>query len=160
MACGKTVAFPARATPCKPSFHQLYAGMPRRGIAPATSCICETFSSRVMREPKSFTRCSRGRFESRNGARAGSFAAEEFGAVCPVKFKAKKNRNRNAARGCKNRLDIAKILSHAMPRVPQRLGIGQTESVFKNNSDKEAWLILNTDSVWPIPNRRWTLGIA
>jgi len=38
-------------------------------------------------------------------------------------------------------LDIAKILSHAMPRVHQRFGIGQTESVFKNNSDKEAWLI-------------------
>src|SRR5258708_8164823 len=28
-----------------------------------------------------------------------------------------------------------------MPRVHQRFGIGQTESVFKNNSDKEAWLI-------------------
>src|SRR5216117_3116990 len=86
MAWGKTVAFPARATPCKPSFHQLYAGMLRRGIAGATSCICETLSSRVMRETRSFTRCSKGRLGSRYAARAGSFAAEVFDAVCAVKL--------------------------------------------------------------------------
>src|SRR5260370_18679568 len=134
MAWGKTVAFPERATPCKPSFHQLYAGMPRRGIAAATSCICETFSSRVMRETRSFTRCSRGRFESRYGARAGSFAAEVFGAVCAAKFKATKNRNRNAARGWEKRFDIAKILSHPMPVGHQRLRLCPTKTDLKSNS--------------------------
>src|SRR6267378_4857299 len=117
IAWGKTVAFPERATPCKPSFHQLYAGMPRRGTAAATSCICETFSSRVMRETRSFTRCPNGRLGSRYAERAGSFAAEVFGAVCAVMFEVKKNKNRNAARGRKRRLDTAKILSHSMPGV-------------------------------------------
>ena len=37
IACGKTVAMPARATPCSPSFHQLYSGTPRRGMAGARS---------------------------------------------------------------------------------------------------------------------------
>ena len=36
MACGKTVAVPALATPCKPSFHQLYSGTPKRSIAGAS----------------------------------------------------------------------------------------------------------------------------
>jgi hypothetical protein len=35
IACGNTVATPARATPCRPSFHQLYAGTRNRGIAGA-----------------------------------------------------------------------------------------------------------------------------
>ena len=88
-----------------------------RGTAAATSCICETFSSRVMRETRSFTRCSNGRLGSRYAERAGSFAAEVFGAVCAVMFEVKKNTNRNAASGRKRRLDTAKILSHSMPRV-------------------------------------------
>src|SRR5258708_39732612 len=90
MACGKTVAFPERATPCKPSFHQLYAGTPRRGIAAATSCICETFSSMVIRETRSFTRFSRGRLASRYAARVGSFTAEGFSAVWAIKVDAEK----------------------------------------------------------------------
>ncbi len=32
IACGNTVATPARATPCKASFHQLYALTPNRSI--------------------------------------------------------------------------------------------------------------------------------
>ena len=31
MAWGKTVAMPERATPCSPSFHQVYSGMPKPG---------------------------------------------------------------------------------------------------------------------------------
>src|SRR6185369_2419183 len=61
IACGKTVAYPARATPCSASFHQSYAGMPRRSIAGAPFIICETFSSSVMRETRSSTRASIGR---------------------------------------------------------------------------------------------------
>src|SRR5690242_14711238 len=47
IACGNTVAFPALATPCKPSFHQLYAGIPRRGTALLLYPNKETFSSSV-----------------------------------------------------------------------------------------------------------------
>src|SRR5438132_1108064 len=61
IACGNTVAVPERATPCSASFHQLYCGMPSRSIAGATSFICETFSSRVMRLTRSCTRTSNGR---------------------------------------------------------------------------------------------------
>src|SRR6266851_557243 len=108
MACGKTVAFPARATPCKPSFHQLYAVMPRRGIGAATSCICETFSSRVMRETRSFTRCSRGRLGSRYAARVGSVAAEEFSAVWANRLEALTNKKTSVVNSCEKRLDMAK----------------------------------------------------
>src|SRR5258708_38204987 len=114
MACGKTVAFPERATPCKPSFHQLYAGTPRRGIAAATSCICETFSSRVMRETRSFTRCSRGRLGSRYAARAGSLVAEGFSAVWAPRLNTLNNRKRSVVKSCEKQLDMAKILSQSM----------------------------------------------
>src|SRR5216684_3272776 len=36
---------------------------------------------------------------------------------------------------------MEEILSHSMQRVHQWFGIGQTESIFKNYSDKEARLI-------------------
>ena len=49
-----------RATPCSASFHQLYCGIPRRAIAGATSCICDTFSSSVMCDTRSSTRRSSG----------------------------------------------------------------------------------------------------
>src|SRR5580658_3343726 len=69
MACGNTVASPARATPCSASFQKSYAAMFSRGIAGAPfwprpwkpSCICRTFSSSVMRETRSAARCSAGR---------------------------------------------------------------------------------------------------
>ena len=56
MACGKTVAIPARPTPCRHSFHQSYAGMPRRSTGGAAFTICEVFSSRVIRARRSATR--------------------------------------------------------------------------------------------------------
>src|SRR5438477_395925 len=58
MACGNTVAVPARATPCSPSFHQLYSGIPSRGTPSAVCPICETFSSSVIRDTRSAARCS------------------------------------------------------------------------------------------------------
>ena len=48
IAWGKTVAVPARATPCSASFHQLYSGMPSRSMAGALYVIWKTFSSRVI----------------------------------------------------------------------------------------------------------------
>src|SRR6266705_2619558 len=119
MAWGKTVAFPARATPCSPSFHQLYAGMPRRGMAGATSCICEVFSSRVMRETRSFTRSSRGRLGSRYGA--GSFVAGLGEGACAAKRRVLSNRKSKSARSGKNRLDTAEILSQSVRGVHSRL---------------------------------------
>jgi hypothetical protein len=65
IACGNTVASPERATPWSPSFHQLYSGMPNRGIAGAASFICETFSSSVIRPTRSSTRRANGRPGSR-----------------------------------------------------------------------------------------------
>src|SRR5438552_1890616 len=117
MAWGKTVAFPARATPCKPSFHQLYAGMPRREMPGATSCICATFSSRVMRETRSFTRCSRGRLGSMYAGRVGSLAAEAFAAVWAFKLNAPKNKHRNAMRNRKRWFFMAEILAYSVPVV-------------------------------------------
>src|SRR5437016_4915506 len=64
MACGNTVASPERATPWRPSFHQLYSGMARRSIAGARSIIWETFSSRVMRPTRSAARRSTGKLGS------------------------------------------------------------------------------------------------
>lgn len=48
IACGNTVAVPARATPCRDSFHQLYAGMPSRGMAGESKRSWEAFSSSVI----------------------------------------------------------------------------------------------------------------
>jgi hypothetical protein len=59
MACGNTVAPPARATPCSASFHQSYAGKPRRSIAGAAFCICAAFSSSVIRDTRSAARSSK-----------------------------------------------------------------------------------------------------
>ncbi len=56
MACGKTVATPWRATPCRHSFHQLYAGTPNRSTAGVSCNIWAAFSSRVRRETRSRTR--------------------------------------------------------------------------------------------------------
>src|SRR6266480_7653837 len=77
MACGNTVAYPSRAAPGRPSLHQWYCGMPRRGIAGAVCTICATFSSSVNRETKSLTRCSIGNAGLRNGALAKSLADAE-----------------------------------------------------------------------------------
>src|SRR6266567_1791796 len=121
MAWGKTVAFPARATPCSPSFHQLYAGIPRRGMAGVTSCICEVFSSRVMRETRSFTRSSRGRLGSRYGAPAGSFVAGLGEGACAAERKVLSSRKSKTARSGKNRLDTAEILSQSVHGVHSRL---------------------------------------
>src|SRR6266699_3336090 len=121
MAWGKTVAFPARATPCRPSFHQLYAGMPRRGMAGATSCICEVFSSRVMRETRSFTRSSRGRLGTRYGAAAGSFVAGLGEGACAAERRVLSSKKSKTARSGKNRLDTAEILSQSVHGVHSRL---------------------------------------
>ena len=61
MACGKTVARPAAATPWSPSLHQSYAGMPRRSMPGVVFIICATFSSSVRRPIRSATRTSTGR---------------------------------------------------------------------------------------------------
>ena len=45
----KTVASPARPTPCNASFHQSYSLIPSRGIAGEEFCINDTFSSCVKR---------------------------------------------------------------------------------------------------------------
>src|SRR4029078_5311340 len=59
IACGYEVTrYGVRATPCRTSFHQSYAGMPSRGIAGAAFNICPTFSSNVNRETRSLTRSS------------------------------------------------------------------------------------------------------
>ena len=65
IACGKTVATPARATPWSASFHHSYRGTPRRGIAAAWFVSWETFSSTVMRETRSRARASKERPGSR-----------------------------------------------------------------------------------------------
>src|SRR6266705_6273209 len=121
MAWGKTVAFPARATPCRPLFHQLYTGMPRRGMACATSCICEAFSSRVMRETRSFTRSSRGRLGSRYGAAAGSLVAGLGEGACAAERRVLSSKKSKTARSGKNRLDTAEILSQSVRGVHSRL---------------------------------------
>src|SRR5438128_7814142 len=88
-----------------------------RGIAGATSCICATFSSRVMRETRSFTRCSRGRLGSRYAGRVGSLAAEVFAAVWALKLDAPKNKHRDAARNRKTWFFMAEILAYSVPVV-------------------------------------------
>src|SRR5258708_15437090 len=117
MASSKAVALPERAAPWKPSFHQLYAGTPICGIAAATSCICEHFSSMVIRETRSFTRFSRGRLASRYAARVGSFTDEGFSAVWAIKVDAEKSRKKIVVNCREKRLNMAKILSQSMPGV-------------------------------------------
>src|SRR3569833_4518530 len=78
IAWGKTVATSARATPCRPSFHQLYSGIPRRGIAGAVCPNWPAFSSSVILEMSALTRTSAGSDASLNFARkaaAGGSAA-------------------------------------------------------------------------------------
>ena len=48
IACGNTVAVPALATPCTPSFHQLYAGIPNRSMAGASNLSCPIISAIVI----------------------------------------------------------------------------------------------------------------
>jgi len=78
MACGKTVARPARATPCRHSFHQLYSGTSNRGMAAASYTICETFSSSVILETRSAARASIGRSGSRNAGSSADKADPEI----------------------------------------------------------------------------------
>ena len=52
--------------PWSPSFHQLYSGMPRRGMAGAWSIIWLIFSSRVILLTRSLTRSATGSEGSRN----------------------------------------------------------------------------------------------
>src|SRR5690606_7493761 len=58
---GNTVAFPERATPCNASFHQSYAGIPKRGTGFALFIIKPTFSSNDNKLIKFSTRSSVGR---------------------------------------------------------------------------------------------------
>ena len=81
IACGKTVARPARATPCSASFHQGKAGMPSRSTGAARSISNETFSSSVRRATRSEARCSSGRSGLRNAGPAGSSARAAHGAA-------------------------------------------------------------------------------
>ena len=48
IACGKLVAVPALATPCRVSFHQLYSGIPNLSIAGESYLNCDTASSTVI----------------------------------------------------------------------------------------------------------------
>ena len=65
---GNTVAVPARATPCKASFHQSYSGICSRGIARDGFTSCDAFSSSVIRETRSSTRTlGLGRIEVQRG---------------------------------------------------------------------------------------------
>ncbi len=68
IACGKTVANPARATPCRASLHQSYSVIPNRWMAGAWFCICPIFSFSVIRETRSLTRALSGSAGSRNGS--------------------------------------------------------------------------------------------
>ena len=61
-ACGKTVAFPARATPCNDSFHQLYCGISNRLTALLSNPNKEIFSSIVNCFSKSSTLLSIDKF--------------------------------------------------------------------------------------------------
>ena len=67
IACGKTVANPARATPCRASLHQSYSVIPSRWMAGAWFCICPIFSFSVIRETRSLTRALSGSAGSWNG---------------------------------------------------------------------------------------------
>ncbi len=67
MDCGKTVAYPARATPCNDSFHQLYSGILQDVRWQEKIDQLTYFSSTVILDTKSFTRCSIGRFGFLNG---------------------------------------------------------------------------------------------
>src|SRR5690606_35493587 len=74
MACGNTVAPPARATPCRASFHQSYAGRPRRSIAGESFCICAAFSSSVIRDTRAAARSSKLSEVSSHGRASSSWA--------------------------------------------------------------------------------------
>ncbi len=71
IACGNTVAMSARATPWRPSFHQLYSGMPSRGMAGAVWPSWLAFSSSVMFEMRSLTLTSAESVASLNFAKEG-----------------------------------------------------------------------------------------
>ena len=57
IACGNMVATPALATPCKPSFHQLYSGISSLSIASASYFNCPAISSTVIRLTNSVALC-------------------------------------------------------------------------------------------------------
>ena len=80
-----TVAVPARATPCRDSFHQLYAGMPSRGMAGESKRSWEAFSSSVICATSS---CASRRASSRFiiGTFLLSFS-KGFSCTCPPKSK-------------------------------------------------------------------------
>lgn len=73
--------FPTLATPCRASDHQLYAGMPRRGMAAAEFTSWEIFSSRVRRETRSLTRrlMERSGWQKRKVLVCGSEGSQENG---------------------------------------------------------------------------------
>ena len=81
IAWGKTVARPARATPCSASFHHGNRGMPSRSTGSARSIISETFSSRVSRPTRSSIRFSTGRSGLRKGRSAGACARTPRGSA-------------------------------------------------------------------------------
>ena len=58
VACGRLPPNPTCATPCKPSCHHWYAGIPNLHTPPAVFPSCDTFSCRVIRDTRSCTRTS------------------------------------------------------------------------------------------------------
>ena len=64
----------ARATPCRHSFHQLYAGTPSRGMAGAPCSICAIFSRRVICATRSAACCAKdGRLSPSRGVDSDMF---------------------------------------------------------------------------------------
>ena len=58
VACGRLPPNPTCATPCRPSCHHWYAGIPSLDTPPAVFPSCDTFSCRVIRDTRSCTRTS------------------------------------------------------------------------------------------------------
>src|ERR671922_83894 len=99
--------------------------MPSRGIACATSCICEAFSSIVMRETRSFTRWSTGRLGSKYGGRAEEPDVATFAADCAANGEAFNSRKKDRKKAMAQRqrpsirqsvLGMQIVLGNMMPR--------------------------------------------
>ena len=84
IVCGNTVARPLRATPCRASFHQLYSGMPSRGMAGAASSNCAIFSSGVIASSSAAMRSARGSAVSSQG-RSVALAGRQVTAIRSVR---------------------------------------------------------------------------
>ena len=71
-------------TPCVASSHQLYAGMPREGMAGVRMARAESFSARVMRWIMSDTRCSCGSVALHHGCAAKLLVGSAHGEKAPT----------------------------------------------------------------------------